>query len=102
SGLWRVNSGLHFSYLANSVGITDIQQTLISAYPDQPSSQNVYYGERGIGEFKGYGVLDFDVSYNIPVFRTVKPWLKFDVFNLFDNQKLIAWNTTVHPDPNSP
>jgi len=29
------------------------------------------------------------------VFRTLRPWLKFDTFNLFNNEKLIAWNTTV-------
>ena len=38
-------------------------------------------------------------NYNIPVFRTLRPWIKFDVYNLFDNQKLIAWNTTVSQDP---
>ena len=25
-----------------------------------------------------------------------------DVFNLFDNDKLIRWDTTVQPDPSSP
>ena len=28
--------------------------------------------------------------------------MKFDVYNLFNNQKLIPWNTTVRPDPASP
>ena len=41
-------------------------------------------------------------NYNIPVFRTLRPWVKFDVYNLFNNQKLIAWNTTVSQDPASP
>ena len=31
----------------------------------------------------------------MPVFRTLAPWIKFDVYNLFNNQKLIAWSTTV-------
>jgi hypothetical protein len=42
------------------------------------------------------------VNYNIPVFRTLRSWLKLDAYNLLDNNKLIAWNTTVRPDPNSP
>ena len=37
------------------------------------------------------------INYNIPIFRTLRPWVKFDVYNLFNNQKLIAWNTTVSP-----
>jgi hypothetical protein len=26
---------------------------------------------------------------------SLRPWLKVDIYNLFDNEKLIAWNTTV-------
>ena len=33
---------------------------------------------------------------------TLRPWLKFDVFNLFDNRKLIAWNTAVTQNAASP
>ena len=44
---------------------------------------------------------DVSANYNVPVFRSLRPWVKFDVYNLFDNQKLIAWNTTVVQDPNS-
>ena len=28
-------------------------------------------------------------------------WIKLDVFNLFNNQKQIRWNTIVSPDPAS-
>jgi hypothetical protein len=28
--------------------------------------------------------------------------VKFDVFNIFNNDKLIGFDTTVDPDPNSP
>ena len=42
------------------------------------------------------------VGYNIPVFKTLRPWLKFDVYNVLNNQKQIAWNTTVSQDPTSP
>jgi hypothetical protein len=55
----------------------------------------VFFDDRGSETFAGYGVLDTSINYNIPVFRDLRPWLKFDVYNLFDNQKLIAWNTTV-------
>ena len=43
-----------------------------------------------------------DATYNVPVFRSLRPWVKFDVFNLFDNRKLIAWNVTIRPDPATP
>jgi hypothetical protein len=102
SGLVRVESGQAYSLRAEEQPLTDIQLERLAAYPDSPSSQPVYFGGRGTGLFKGYGVLDMSVNYNIPVFRTLRPWLKFDVFNLLNNDKLIAWNTTVFQDPNSP
>ena len=45
---------------------------------------------------------DLGVQWEIPVFRTLRPYAKLDVFNLFNNDKLIAWNTTVSPDNNGP
>ena len=36
------------------------------------------------------------------MFRQVRPFFKFDVFNLFNNDKQISWNTTVRQDPSSP
>ncbi len=49
----------------------------------------MFFGERGAGEFKGFQVLDFSVVYGVPVFRALRPWVMFDVYNLFNNQKLI-------------
>ena len=59
-------------------------------------------GRRGSETFKGYGLLDTSINYNVPVFRTLKPWVKFDVYNLFNNQKLIAWSTAIKQDTTTP
>jgi hypothetical protein len=84
--------------------LTSIQRALLrsAGYPDAPTSQTVYFSTRGSESFKGYGLVDTSINYNIPVFGSLRPWLKFDVFNLFDNLKLIAWNRTVRTDPASP
>jgi outer membrane receptor protein involved in Fe transport len=96
SGLWRVDSGGVYS-LAQTRSATAIQNaaTTAAGYPEGLGSRTVYFGGRGTEDFKGYGLFDTSVTYNIPVFRTVAPWLKFDVYNLFNNQKLIAWNNTI-------
>ena len=39
------------------------------------------------------------VGYNIPVFRTLRPWVKFDIYNLFNNQKLIQLEHHGEPGP---
>jgi hypothetical protein len=97
-----VNSALVYSLAATGQPLSATQASLIAAYPDQPSSQTIFYDSRGSETFKGYGVVDLSVNYAVPVFRSLRPWAKLDVFNLLDNQKQIAWNTTVAPDPNSP
>jgi hypothetical protein len=66
------------------------------------SNSNVFYGDRGSQEFAGYGLLDLDLNYNIPVVGSVRPWVKFDVFNVLNNDKLISWNTTIRQDVNTP
>ena len=32
----------------------------------------------------------------------MRPWLKVELFNALNNDKLVQWNTTVRPDPASP
>jgi len=83
---------------------TPQQRTILrnAGYPDLPSFSNVYYGERGSQTAPGYGLLDFDLSYNIPVVGSVRPWVKFDVFNVLNNEKLIFFNTTYRQDPSTP
>jgi hypothetical protein len=98
SGLWRVDSARNFSLAARNQNPTAAQLNIVAAagYPDAAFTQDVYFtGARGDQLFKGYGVLDASINYNVPVFRSLSPWVKFDIYNLFDNKKLIAWNTTV-------
>lgn len=104
SGLWRVNSGQIYSLRADGQDITDEQLAILDAagYPDSPSDQSIYYSPRGSEFFKGSGLFDTSFNYNVPLFRSLRPWVKVDVFNLFNNLKQIAWDVTVEPDPNSP
>ena len=103
SGLWRVDSGRVYSLAARNQQLTATQKALITAagYPDQPSTSGnmvFFNGERGSETFPGYGLFDTSINYNIPVVRTLRPWVKFDVYNLFNNLKLIGWNTAVTQD----
>jgi hypothetical protein len=104
SGMVRVDSATVYSLRATGQPLTAIQTQLLAqeGYPDAPSSQSIYFADRGIGRFNGYALLDTSINYDIPVFRSARPWLKLDIYNLLNNQKLISFNTTVKPDPNSP
>jgi len=99
SPLWRVNSGQVFTYSTPAVPLTAIELARNPGYPSadiSPSKRfTLYYGDRGTGDFKGYGVMDLAATYGIPVWKTVRPWLKVEFYNLFNNAKQIAWDTTV-------
>ena len=103
--LWRVNSGGVYSLTASRT-LTAAQLANNPGYsPSEISAatrQTIFFGERGAYEFDGYGVMDLATSYNVPVWKTVKPWVKFEVYNLFNNQKQIAWDKTVGADATSP
>jgi hypothetical protein len=102
SGLLRVESGQVYSLIATNQPLTPVQQALLDAYPDAPQGQAVYFGARGSQTFPGYGVFDVSLNWDIRTVGTLRPWVKLDVFNLFNNLKLIGYNTSVTQDPASP
>jgi hypothetical protein len=103
SGLWRYNSGRTYTLRAANQAITAVQNQLLAraGYADAPLSQTVYYSDLGSEQFKGYGVLDGSLTYDIALAK-LRPWVKLDVFNLFNNQKVISWNTTIRQDASTP
>ncbi len=52
--------------------------------------------------FHGFGVADFSAGYSLPVFKTVRPYVKFELLNAFNNQKLITFDTTVSANWDGP
>jgi hypothetical protein len=104
--MWRYNSALTYSLAANSVPLSTVQRARNPGYARLPGSgtngsQTLFFGERGSEEFAGYGLVDLGVTYQVPVWRTLRPWLKLEVLNVMDNNKLIAWDTTIAVDPAS-
>ncbi len=58
--------------------------------------QSVFFGGRVIQTSPRLRCLRHpSVNYSIPTLRKLRPYVKFDVYNLFDNEKLIAYSTTV-------
>ena len=106
SGLYRYNSGIAYSLAARNVDLSDTQLLIAEAagYANVPNggTQTLYFGKRGAQTFPGYGLVDVSAQYTIPVWQTLRPYLKVDVYNLLNNDKLISWNTTVFPDPSGP
>jgi len=62
---------------------------------------NLFFGPRGLGQYNAASLFDTSVQYSYPIAR-VTPWIKFDVRNVFNKSTLIAYNTSITADPNSP
>jgi TonB dependent receptor-like, beta-barrel len=102
--IWRYNSAQTYSLLSTGVPLSASQLARNPGYARLPGggSQSLYYDERGSESFAAYGLVDLAATYEIATWRTVRPWIKFELYNLFDNNKLINWVTQVSPDPASP
>ena len=103
--LWRVNSGGVYSLTAN-IAVPAVQGARNPGYPaadiNPAVRETVFFGERGAYDFKGYGVLDLATTYNLTVWRTLRPWFKVEVYNLLNNTKTIAWDRTITANAASP
>ncbi len=102
--LWRSKSARAYSLAATRVRLTDVQKEIGQSlgYANLPSSQTLFFGDRGSQSFDGYGLLDLSLDYAMPIKGRVEPWLKAEFFNVLNNDTLMAWNTSVVPDPESP
>jgi hypothetical protein len=100
----RIDSGQTYSLSANAVPLSAIQLARNPGYARLPGggTQTLFFGGRGTETFPGFALLDLAFNYSVPVFRTLGPWVKLEVLNATNNQKVIQFNTSVTPDPNSP
>jgi hypothetical protein len=104
--MWRYNSALTYSLVANSVPLSAVQRARNPGYARLPGSgtngsQTLFFGERGSQDFAGYGLVDLAASYQVPVWKTLRPWVKLEVLNMLNNDKLIGWDTAITVDPAS-
>jgi hypothetical protein len=95
--IYRYNSARRYSLVLNGQALTTVQAARNPGYAGTPTQQ-VFFGERGSQSFEGFALVDLALTYSIPVWRSAQPWIKFETFNLLNNQKLIAWDTTITAD----
>jgi hypothetical protein len=95
---YRYNSARTYSLVAQAVALTPGQIAADPGYVKLPSSQPVFFGARGAEQFAGFGLVDLAVTYGVPVWQSMRPWVKLEVLNVLNNQQLIAWDTSVTAD----
>jgi outer membrane receptor protein involved in Fe transport len=93
SGLHRYDSGLPYS----AVGNIDVRPFITNpGYVTPPASAATvyYFSERGQFRFDDINATDFAVNYTVPI-GPVQLFAQGEVFNTFNEQGLIAGQTTV-------
>ncbi len=105
-GVYRYDSPLTYSLAATNVPITPQQLARNPGYARPPTTNGaalgVFFAERGSEEFNASHILDFSLNYDVPVYKSARPFFKIELRNAFNKQPLIGFDTTVTPDPNSP
>ena len=99
----RFNSAQTFSLAATGQPLSAIQLARNPGYARAAGqAQTIYFDDRGSEFFNASNQVDLGFLYQIPVWDTLRPWLKIELYNVFNNQPLVGFNTNVTPDPNSP
>lgn len=99
--LWRYDSALTYSLAAPEVDFSDVQLSRDPGYYSL-DTQTLYYGPRGAGSYNGAHRFDAALNYEIPVYRSLRPWLKAELRNIFNDQTLIGFNTSITEDLDGP
>ena len=102
SPLYRFNSGRTYSLVAGGVPLTAQQIARNPGYARLPASQAIFFGARGSESFEGFHLVDLAATYSVPVWQSLAPWIKVEVLNALNNQKLINWNTSIAADMAGP
>ena len=100
--LMNFDSGRVFSNTDTLSSPTAQQQAILDSlgYVDGPSSQTLFFGERGGVEFDDALTFDLSVNYQLPIWKDLDLWIKADLLNIFGDDTQIAGRTTVDADFN--
>ncbi len=100
-GVLRYDSPTTFSYARSNTSPTPEMIAANPGYATLPRF-TLYFGDRGAGEFNSVWSADLALNYQVPIWKTLAPWIKFQVNNVFNQDKLVTYSTSIAADPNSP
>lgn len=93
--IFRYDSPLTFSY-SRAVALSAAQNQAGAGYLTLPTSQTLFFGERGAGEYEEIFNLDLALQYGIPVWK-LEPYVKFTVTNVTNEDGLVTFNNQIVP-----
>jgi hypothetical protein len=103
--IYQYDSPLTYSLIATNVPLSTSQAAAYAAagYKNVRTTQdNLFFGERGAGEFEDQHQFDFGLTYAVPILGSLAPWVKLEVYNVANSDALRGFDTVVTADANSP
>lgn len=102
SASYRFNSAQTYSLAATGQALSAVQLARNPGYARAAGqAQTIFFDDRGSEFFKASHQVDLALLYQIPIWKTARPWFKAEFYNVFNNQPLVLANSAVTPDPNS-
>jgi hypothetical protein len=96
---YRFNSAQTYSLAATGQALSAIQLARNPGYARASGqAQTIFFDERGSESFKASNQVDVAFLYQVPLWKTLRPWFKAEFYNVFNNQPLVLANTAVTPD----
>ena len=94
--------GLIYSYdsgqpynITSTLPYTAIQLARDPGYASLPQTQTVFYGDRGNNFYPSQQRWDLSVAWDAPIYKTVAPYVRFAITNLFNTAYLNNYNISV-------
>jgi hypothetical protein len=99
--IYSYNSGQPYN-ITNTVGYTDIQIARDPGYASLPATQVIYYGDRGNNFWPSQQRWDLSFAWDAPLYKTVAPYVRFAITNLWSTHYLVSYNISVSPNYDGP
>jgi outer membrane receptor protein involved in Fe transport len=95
--VYRFDSGTAYDLVALQQPLSDIQIARDPGYANLPANQPLYFGGRGTQVFPSQSRFDFALNYDIPIWKALSPWVKVQLFNVFNTKYRTGFDTTIVP-----
>jgi outer membrane receptor protein involved in Fe transport len=95
--VYRFDSGTPYSFVALQQPLSDIQNSRDPGYANPPQNQPIYFNGRGSELFPSQSRFDFALNYDIPIWKSLAPWIKVQVFNILNTKYRTGFDTTITP-----
>ena len=95
--IYSYDSGAPYN-VTTSEPLTAIQIARDPGYASLPASQTIFFGDRGANFFPSQQRWDLAFAWDAPLYKTVAPYVRFAITNLFDTHYLVSFNTSIIPN----